>query len=655
MSAIASAAPSSSRLAARAVGSSRAASAVSHQQVRRLATPVSASASGSAQHRVLVIGGGAAGQAISHQLLRSGVFPEQKDIAIIDPKDSHDYQPGWTLVGAGLKDKRSLRRSMDELAGGSDGLELYRDAVESFDPENNRVKTRDGRTISYEHLVVVPGLGLEWAKVAGLKEALDDPSSNVASTYAYETVDNVWQRIQEHRRGPAIFTQPPQPHKCAGAPQKIMWLAWNHWKDTGVRGDIPITFATALPTMFSVPKYSRVLDDLRKEREVEGLFQHNLTSIEGSTATFTQTSGEKVTRPFNLLHVVPPQGPLPFVRNSPLSNKASGFVDVNSATTQHVTYSNVWSIGDSSSLPTSKTAAAITAQAPILVNNLIRSALGSENSHAPALAHYDGYTSCPLTTENGKVLLAEFKYDAQIKETFSSLFGVDQSQPNRAFWHLKKDFFPWVYFNSFLKGTWSGPKGWSAGNSIGVAAPRPSLSSASRGFASLAKPVQARGFATSSVASRDRPVRRPRDPLDTDATAVRFPLPSGETFIARPAPASSAAYPLDASIEAPSVLEDSSILPPLLKDPSKSKVTRTDLNETEIAEIQKLRSEDPLTNTPRQLAKRFGCSELFVRIVAPASTDVKAFRKQEDRVNKANRTFKQVLKHETRKARKELW
>lgn len=603
---------------------------------------------------MLVVGGGAAGQAISHQLLRSGVFPSQRDIAIIDPKTTHDYQPGWTLVGAGLKDKESLRRPMSELVESRDGLEMYQDAVESFDPENNRVKTRDGRTISYEHLVVVPGLGLEWDKISGLKEALHDPSAKVASTYDYDLVDNVWRYIQDHKHGPAIFTQPPQPHKCAGAPQKIMWLAWNHWKDTGVRGEIPITFATALPAMFSVPKYSHVLDDLRREREVEGLFQHNLTSIEGSTATFTQASGDKITRPFNLLHVVPPQGPLPVIKSSSLANKASGFVDVDPGTTQHVKYSNVWSIGDSSSLPTSKTAAAITAQAPVLVNNLIRSALGAEHSAAPGLVHYDGYTSCPLTTENGKVLLAEFKYNAQIKETFASMFGIDQSQPSRAFWHLKKDFFPWVYFNSFVKGTWSGPKGWSMGNSIGIAAPKPQ-SLSTRAFTTSTRGIQHRGFATSVAVSRDRPARRPKDPLDTDVTAVRFPLPSGETFIARPSPASGTAPSPLCAAETPTLFAESSVLPPALKKRSGKEGVRTDLSEAEVAEIQGLRQSNPLKNTPRQLAKQFNCSELFVRIVAPASDEVKQMRQHETAVKEANQTFSQVLRRETRKARRELW
>lgn len=661
--------PSSSRRAA-ASASALPRLARCHQQRRHLATPTSASplasGSGASEHRVLVVGGGAAGQAVSHQLLRSGVFPDHHDIAVIDPKSHHDYQPGWTLVGAGLKDKHQLRRPMSELSEDG-GLAFYPDAVESFDPQNNRVKTRDGKVITYEHLVVVPGLGLQPEKVQGLTEALADPSAPVSSIYDYNSCDTVYDYITNHKKGPAIFTQPPQPHKCAGAPQKIMWFAHDYWTQQGRRSEIPVTFATALPAMFSVAKYSKVLDELRKERDVEGLFQHNLASIEGSTATFTGPSGDKVTRPFSFLHATPPQGPLSFIRSSPLANAQSGFIDVDAKTTQHVKYPNVWSVGDSSSLPTSKTAAAITAQAPVLVSNLIRSALGAERSQGAGIqaAEYDGYTSCPIPTEYGKLLLCEFKYGGEIKESFGGLPGLDQGQPNRAFYHLKKDFFPWVYFNSMVRGTWAGPKGWSSGNSPGIAAPKPTVGGqSSRAFGTSASGSR-RGFATSARTQRNTLSRRPKDPLDTDPTAVKYALPSGETFIVRPSPASGSAY----SSAQGTVLESpkaesypfeagSSTLPPALKPAARRNrdtSTEVQLTPQQITQMQRLRARDPLRNTPRKLAQQFGCSELYVRIVAPASKDVRSLRNREEQARLSSRTFGEVLKEETRRARREMW
>lgn len=418
-------------------------------------SPVSSAAR---NHKVVVIGGGSAGLAISHQLLRSGKFA-QDNIAVVDPAEWHHYQPGWTLVGGGLKNKEELRRPLKSLIDPK--LRFYNESVGTFSPEDNLVTLANGDKVNYEQLVVAPGISVNFDSIKGLPEALANPDSLVSSIYGYDYCDKVFRTWQKLQKGDAIFTAPSGVIKCAGAPQKAMWLALDHWKRAGLynpsnpsASPIKISFATGLPVMFGVPKYSAKLEQLRKERGVEGLFQHDLVAIDGNQATFARPDGqEQVTKKFDLLHVVPKMGPYAFVKNSALADGA-GFVDVDNGTTRHKKYPNVWSAGDASSLPTSKTAAAVTAEAPVLVRNMLQSMEGKEID-----ATYDGYTSCPLLTEYGKVLLAEFKYGGVPKETFANVLG-DQATPRRAFYHLKKDFFPWVYYKSMVKGTWGGPKGW---------------------------------------------------------------------------------------------------------------------------------------------------------------------------------------------------
>ncbi|KAL2126524.1 hypothetical protein VTI74DRAFT_757 [Chaetomium olivicolor] len=408
-------------------------------------------------HKVVVVGGGSAGLTISHQLLRSGQFAPE-DIAIVDPAEWHHYQPGWTLVGGGLKDKDSLKRPLASLVDPK--LKLYNTSLATFSPEDNTVTLATGTKLTYDQLVVAPGIKVDLSSIKGLPEAVANPDSNVSCIYTYDTCDKTFKTVQRLRGGQAIFTQPTGVVKCAGAPQKIMWLALDHWKKAGLyqpgspdSSPVRIAFATGLGMMFGVPKYSAALEKLRQERGVEGLFQHDLVEVDGNNAVFAKPDGEKVTRRFDLMHVVPKMGAHAFVKESPLANEA-GFVDVDDATLRHKKFSNVWSAGDASSLPTSKTAAAITAQAPVLVRNLLTTMNGGEVKPA-----YDGYTSCPLLTEYGKVMLAEFKYGGVPQETFGKL-GMDQATPRRAFYHLKKDFFPWVYYKSMVKGTWGGPKGW---------------------------------------------------------------------------------------------------------------------------------------------------------------------------------------------------
>lgn len=413
-------------------------------------------ASGSSRsHKVVIVGAGAAGSSVSHQLLRSGKY-KSDDIAVVDPATWHHYQPGWTLVGGGLKDKDDLRMRMTDVLDAK--LKFYNEGVQAFTPEDNAVTLATGDKLQYEQLIVCPGIHISYDKIKGMPEALADPSLPVSTIYGYEGVDKVFGTVEKLRRGKALFTQPAGMIKCAGAPQKVMWLALDHWKRAGLykAGDagseIGITFATALPAMFGVPKYSAALEQLRQERGVEGLFQHDLVEIDGDKATFALADGSKTTRQFDLLHAVPKMGPHAFVAGSPLAD-AAGLVEVDQSTLRHAKHANVWALGDASSLPTAKTAAAVTSQAPVLVANLLSAVEGKE-----PVAAYDGYTSCPLTTEYGKVLLAEFKYGGQPKETFAS-FGLDQATPRRAFYHLKKDFFPWVYKNYMVKGNWGGPNG----------------------------------------------------------------------------------------------------------------------------------------------------------------------------------------------------
>ncbi|KAF2122262.1 sulfide-quinone oxidoreductase-like protein [Lophiotrema nucula] len=424
------------------------------QTVRSLATvaPVSSVAR---SHRIVVIGGGSAGIALSHQLLRKGNF-SQDDIAIVDPSQWHHYQPGWSLVGGGLKSKEELRKPLASLMNPK--FKFYNKSVSAISPGENQITLGDNDKISYEHLVVAPGIVVDLESVKGLPEALANPDSLVSTIYNYDYCDKVFRSIKKLEKGNAIFTQPAGVVKCAGAPQKIMWLALDHWKraglyDTSDQSAINITFATGLPTMFGVPKYSAVLERLRVERGVGGLFEHDLVAIDGNTATFARPGKQHVKKQFDFLHVAPKNRPYAFVKDSDLANEA-GYVDVNEKTLRHKKFNNVWSIGDASSLPTSKTVAAITSQAPVLVSNLLETIQGKE-----PISEYDGYTSCPLLTGDRKVLLAEFKYGSEPKETFNKLFGVDQGVPRRAFYHLKKDFFPWVYGKYHIVGRWGGPKG----------------------------------------------------------------------------------------------------------------------------------------------------------------------------------------------------
>ncbi|RDB21032.1 Sulfide:quinone oxidoreductase, mitochondrial [Hypsizygus marmoreus] len=408
--------------------------------------------------KVLVVGGGSGGLSVASQIYNrfkaAGKPLNPGDVAIVDGAEYHYYQPGWTLVGAGLAPKTDFRRPLAELIPGH--IAHVPENVKSFSPKTSSITTASGRDLSYDVLVVATGLQTNWGGIQGLSKALADPSSGVSSIYSYETCDKVWDDIEALRSGQAIFTQPAGIIKCAGAPQKIMWMAWDRYRRTARGENIKIDFYTGMPTMFSVKKYSDALNTLRIERGVGGHFQHNLVAIDSANhkATFKKSDDSTINVDYTLLHVTPPMGPLDIFKGSPIADSA-GWVDVDKSTLRHTNpeYGNVFALGDCSSLPTSKTAAAITAQAPVLTENLF----SVVDTGRVSSATYDGYTSCPLLTGYGELMLAEFKYGLEPKESFSAIFN--QAKSNRFFYHLKKDVFPLAYWNFMLKGKWFGTNG----------------------------------------------------------------------------------------------------------------------------------------------------------------------------------------------------
>lgn len=391
------------------------------------------------QHQILILGGGTAGISVAARLRK---VAKGLAITIVEPSDKHYYQPLWTLVGAGVLPKEATEKPMADCI--PPGVEWIRDRVASFSPETRTLTTLGGRKLQYEQLVVALGIQVNWQAIPGLTDTLG--KNGVCSNYAYDLVDYTWEAIRNFSGGDALFTFPSTPVKCAGAPQKIMYLAEDYFRRKGIREKSHVTFISAANTIFGVKKYAAALDGVVNRRGIATLFRHNLVAVDGAAklATFESLDTKEThQRHFDLLHVTPPMSAPEVIRKSTLAHPTSGWVDVDKFTLQHVRYPDVFSLGDVSSLPTSRTGAAIRKQAPVLVKNLLAYRKGT----APK-ASYDGYTSCPLVTGYGKLILAEFDYDGNPMETFP----FDQSKERWSMYQLKKYFLPLLYWWGMLKG-----------------------------------------------------------------------------------------------------------------------------------------------------------------------------------------------------------
>lgn len=412
--------------------------------------------------QIIIIGGGTGGIMTAANLLSQD---KSLQIAIVEPAEYHYYQAAWTLVGANSYDFAKTRKKMADVI--PPGVTWIKDLATGFQAPQNSISTQNTGNLTYDYLIVSPGLVMDTDQIEGLTEALD--KGVVCSNYT--DPEHTWEVLKNFKGGNAIFTQPTTPIKCGGAPQKIAYLAADYIAKQGLKNSSNVILAMPGNVIFGVPV---IKDTLMRVIERYGIHfkpRYAPIKIDGENKIITfrviaqegtdntlhvnEMLGEKISSndtielPFDLLHIAPPQVAPAFVRNSDLANEA-GWLDVDIHSLQHKKYGNIFGLGDVAALPTAKTGAAIRKQVPVVVANVL--ALLKNNQLSAKI--YEGYSSCPLVTGYGKMVLAEFNYkneftpDPNLKKMFIS----DSSKEHWRLWILKKYLLPWLYWNKMLKG-----------------------------------------------------------------------------------------------------------------------------------------------------------------------------------------------------------
>ena len=418
------------------------------------------------KHQIAIIGGGTAGIMVAAQLMRRR---KGLSVTIFEPSEKHYCQAAFTLVGAGTYNIDDTQRSESTLI--PQGVNWIKKYVSSVDPDNNSLKTDDGAEHTYEYLVVAPGLVMNLDGIEGLKETLG--KNGVCSNYT--DPNYTWEVVKNFKGGNALFTQAATPIKCGGAPQKAMYLSEEAFTKSGVREKTNVIYAVPGSVIFGVKEFAKTLNQILAKKDIAQRYFHKLVKIDGEKkiATFQITTtddsnctlvnddsnrihatmqGEATVEiPFDMLHLAPPQEAPKFIQESKLSYQEGpnkGWANVDHHSLRHNEFDNVFCLGDVAALPTAKTGAAVRKQAPVVVDNLIKLIDGKIADNKD----YNGYSSCPLVTGYGKMVLAEFEYgNVRKSDPLLSTF-VDTAQENWSMWILKKYGLPWLYWNQMMKG-----------------------------------------------------------------------------------------------------------------------------------------------------------------------------------------------------------
>lgn len=412
--------------------------------------------SSNAKGKIAIIGGGAAGLSMAALLQR---WLDEPDITVIDPSDRQYYQPGFTLVASGVYEPEDVWKEQEDCI--PDKAKWIKDTVVSLNPSAKEIRTQSNGTISYDFLVLTPGLQINWEKTEGISKATLG-QGNVHSIYDFEGAQKTWAAIQEFAKtgGKGVFTDTYTKHKCGGAPKKICLLTDDYMRKQDTRDKATINYYTAAKALYDVPYYVPRLLEIYKERNIDITLNIRVTGVDTQAKRVymeqTQTVGdEKIVTPivedFDFLHFTPPMSAPDFVREAGLSwtegkLAADGWAMVDKETLIHKSYSNIVCLGDCAGIPTSKTSAAIRKQVPVAAMNLVLMMEGKTPDRK-----YDGYAACPIITDYGHVLLCEFDYDKNPQPSFPFSY-MDMSKEQAAAWHLKVKVLKPLYYQGMLKG-----------------------------------------------------------------------------------------------------------------------------------------------------------------------------------------------------------
>ncbi|WP_244264756.1 FAD-dependent oxidoreductase, partial [Vreelandella boliviensis] len=203
------------------------------------------------QAHIVILGGGAAGMAMANRLARR---LQGGTITLVEPREIHHYQPGWTLVASGVWHPGKTMRPNAQFI--PRGIHWVREHAAGIDADNKRISLASGTMLDYDYLVIATGIQLNYHLIDGMTPELVG-QHGIGSVYAsLDGATRTNQAIQtwlDSGQGKGIFTAAPTPVKCAGAPLKMTFTTLSRLEASGRRDAFDVEYMAPGTSLFSQP------------------------------------------------------------------------------------------------------------------------------------------------------------------------------------------------------------------------------------------------------------------------------------------------------------------------------------------------------------------------------------------------------------------
>ncbi|MCB1166732.1 MAG: NAD(P)/FAD-dependent oxidoreductase [Leptospiraceae bacterium] len=390
--------------------------------------------------QIIIVGGGTAGTMMAHHLSRRLNLKEW-EISLIDPEETHYYQPGYLFLPFGIYEESDIAKPRGSLLPRS--TSWIRTGAEEIIPDRNVVRLQDGSEKSYDLLIIATGSHIAPEETEGMQG--NGWRKNIFDFYSSEGASALRGPLHGFQGGDLVIHVNEMPIKCPVAPLEFCFLSDYYLQKWGIRQKTRITYITPLDGAFTKPVAAQALGHLMSDKGIDVVADFNAERIDNEEQKIIGYDGREIH--YDLLVTVPTNMGDSLIERSGFGDDLN-FVPVDKHTLQAKVKDNIFVIGDATDVPTSKAGSVGHFEGELLIENILRYLGGKELEPS-----FDGHANCFIESGHKKGLLIDFNYDQEPvpgRFPIAGLGPLSLLKENRMN-HWGKLAFKWIYWNMIVK------------------------------------------------------------------------------------------------------------------------------------------------------------------------------------------------------------